>query len=189
MGAIGEDWLAVLARLEKGDQVALIKVTNVITGFLARFRAYEYRDSWDDLCQEVLVALVRSARKGAIRDPRAFISYTGSITRNKLTDWIHQKQKPGNPDLEGDPELAGAILDPAEGGGGSASPDVLLDLSRALEALPEKVRHVMDAVYLRGMGYEEAAKHLGMPFGTLKRMQTQGLKQLREKMGIGAQFF
>ena len=86
------DWLAAVAAVERGDRVALVKITNVITGYLAGYRAYEHRDSWDDLCQEVLIAVIRGVRKGAIRNPAAFVSYVGSITRNKLMDWIDQSR-------------------------------------------------------------------------------------------------
>ncbi len=50
-----EDWISVLGALGEGDRLALAKVTSVITGFLARYGAYDRRDSWDDLCQEVLM--------------------------------------------------------------------------------------------------------------------------------------
>jgi RNA polymerase sigma factor (sigma-70 family) len=183
-----EDWISVLDALQKGDRVALVKVTGLITGFLARYRAYDLRDSWDDLCQEVLAVLIRSARRGAIRDPRAFVSYTGTVTRNELNDWIRQRKKPGSADLLGDPEAAIAAGEGGEAAPRHRDPDLLVDLSRALESLPEKQRHVMEAVYFQGMSYEEAARHLGMPFGTLKRLQTQALKELRKKMGFEAHF-
>ena len=54
MAAPHEDWLDTLDALQTGDRVALVKVTNVITGFLTRFRAYDRRDSWDDVIQDVL---------------------------------------------------------------------------------------------------------------------------------------
>ncbi len=83
-----EDWIALLDALLKGDRVALEKVTAVITGWLAHYRAYDFRDSWDDFIHEVLIRLIQSARRGAIREPSAFISYVGKITRNVLLDWI-----------------------------------------------------------------------------------------------------
>ena len=61
-------------------------------------------------------------------------------------------------------------------------PDLLVDLERALASLPEKQRLVVDAVYLQGATYEDAARSLGMPLGTLKRMQTAGLRELRRVM-------
>ena len=50
-----EDWIAVLAALEKGDPVAVAKVTAVIIGWLSRYGAYDQRDSWADIIQEVLI--------------------------------------------------------------------------------------------------------------------------------------
>ena len=40
------------------------------------------------------------------------------------------------------------------------------------------------AIYLEGHSYQDAADRLEMPLGTLKRLQTEGLRELREKMGI-----
>ena len=60
-----EDWFAVLAAFEKGDPVAVAKVTAVITGFLARYGAYDFRDSWGDIVQDVLIKLFN----GGIREP------------------------------------------------------------------------------------------------------------------------
>jgi len=179
MGSGREDWGTVLRALEQGDRLAVLKVTGIITSFLAHYRAYEHRDSWDDLCQEVLISLIRSQRRGAIRDPAAFLGYTATTTRNALTDWVEAKRRPGGPDLKGDPD---AVQVQSVRG----DPDTLLDLQQALGELPEKERQVMEAVYLLGLSYEEAAGRLGMPLGTLKRMQTRGLKDLRKIMGVGS---
>ncbi len=84
-----EDWIAVLdAMVRNNDRVAYAKVTAVITGWLAHYRAYDFRDSWDDLIHEVLIRLIKSHCGGAIREPSAFISYVGKITRNLFLDWI-----------------------------------------------------------------------------------------------------
>ncbi len=187
MGSGSEDWGAVLRSLEQGDRVAVVKVTGIITAFLVHYRAYELRDSWDDLCQEVLISLIRSQRRGAIRDPGAFLGYTATTTRNALTDWVEARRRPGSPDLVGNPDAVHAGSGPQQAQSGRSDPDTLLDLQRALEELPEKERKVMGAVYLLGMSYEEAAGRLGMPLGTLKRMQTQGLKDLRKIMGVEQQ--
>jgi RNA polymerase sigma-70 factor (ECF subfamily) len=166
-----EDWIAVFDALLKNDRVALAKVTSVITGFLARYRAYDLRDSWDDLIDEVLIRLIQSARRNSIREPRAFISYTGTITRNLLFDWIQRENKHRDlPDrLEADVE--------------SRDTGMLLDLQRALDDLPVKERQVVEAIYLQGHSYESAAELLDIPLGTLKRRLTQARKEIRKKMG------
>lgn len=184
MSSPNENWLDVLKALLEGDRVALVKVSSVVTGYLARYRAYEIRDSWDDLVQEVLVALIKSGREGRLRDARAFVSYVGMITRNKLLDWHARQAKPGRPDAEGDPDGARGILDGARRD--ERDPNLLIDLERCLGALGERQRRVVEAVYVQGYSYDEAADLLQMPLGSLKREQTGGLKALRECMQAGA---
>ena len=129
-----EDWIAVLAALAKGEPAAVVKVTAVITALLARLRAYSIRDSWDDLCQEVLIRLIQSARRGAIREPAAFIRYAETITRNCFLDWIEKENRQG--DL---PEGLEADDSPSD-------LDVLVDLRRALENLIPSFRAVVEAI-------------------------------------------
>ncbi len=176
-----EDWEAVVRAVQDGDRVALVKLTNLITGFLARFRAFEVRESWDDLIQEVLIAVIRSAQRDALREGRAFVGYVGSITRNKLADHRDRLRRPGNADLEGDPETAHALSE-AEA---PRHTDVYVDLQGGLDRLSEKLRQVVGAIYMRGLSYEEAARELGLPLGTLKRLQVQALRELRSGMGVG----
>jgi RNA polymerase sigma-70 factor (ECF subfamily) len=179
-----EDWPQVLLDVQAGDRIALVKLTRLISGFLLRYRAYEVRDQWDDLIQDVLAALLRSLqREGGPREPRAFVNYVGAITRNKFFDLLDRQRRPGSPDLVGDPagaaDRAGVPPEQASARG----PDVYLDLGRALSTLPDKLRAAVDAIYLQGFSYEEAASRLGVPLGTLKRLQTQGLRELRAQLG------
>jgi RNA polymerase sigma-70 factor, ECF subfamily len=180
----GGDWFEALHQIERGDRVALARVTALITGYLSRFGAYRIRDSWQDLCQEVLIKLIRSAREGRIQEPAAFVGYAGSITRNSLADWYrrnarHEATGGADDPLSDDAALAraGLVCDP--------KPDLRADLQGALETLPEVQRRVVAAVYVDGLTYEEAAGVLGLPLGTLKRHQTEGLKALRGHLGIG----
>ncbi len=183
MAAPQEEWLDVLDALLDGDRVALVKVSSVVTGYLARYRAYALRDSWDDLVQDVLVALIKSGREGRIRDARAFVSYVGMVTRNELFDWHERNARPGRPDALGDPESARHALQAALRD--ERDPNLLIDLERCLEALADRQRRVVEAVYLPGHSYDEAALLLDMPLGSLKREQTGGLAALRECMQAG----
>lgn len=53
-----------------------------------------------------------------------------------------------------------------------------LDLRDALAALDARQRGVVQAIYLEGRSYEDAAERLGLPLGTLKRLQTGALRQI-----------
>jgi DNA-directed RNA polymerase specialized sigma24 family protein len=68
----------------------------------------------------------------------------------------------------------------------SADPGVRLDLDRALRSLSTLQRHAVEAIFLCGHTYEEAACVVKVPLGTLKRAQTRGLALLREHMEIAA---
>ena len=163
------DWAVVLSELDRGDPVAVARVSRVISAFLNRFRAYELRDSWEDLRQEVLEILIRSHRRGVLRHPGAFVSYTGRIVWSRMALRIRRKDRPPETPLD-----VPALLDP----------DLALDLERAFEALSERERSVVDAIYLRGMNYQAAADELRLPLGTLKRLQTGALRALRERLGV-----
>lgn len=172
---------ALLEALERGDRKALAEVTQVITGYLVRHGGLDLRDQWDDLVQEVIVALLRAARQGSIRDERAFVHYAGMTARNKLVDLIRRRGAPSAPDRVGEPEDAEARQETREV---ERPLDTLVDLERALDALPAVERRVVEAIYVQGHSYEEAARQVRMPLGSLKRYQSRGLKQLRKHMGI-----
>ena len=171
----------LLAALEQGDRSALAEITQIVTGYLVRHGGLDQREQWDDLIQEVIVALLRASRTGSIRDEQAFVHYTGTIARNKLVDLFRKRGAPGSPDHEGDPDHA----TPAAATNEPGRPlDLLVDLERALATLPAVERRVMEAIYIDGQSYAEAAENVRMPLGSLKRYQSRGLKQLRKQMGV-----
>ena len=177
MSLVEQDWLLVVQRLREGDSLALARLTRVITGMLSRQGAYHLRDCWDDVCQDVLIALVDSVRRDRIREPRAVLGFIATLTRNKLTDWLRRNRHSAMTEATGDPEAL------AEAGEGDDRPwldrETRLDLEQALQRLPDRQRQVIEHVYLLGHSYEDAARALALPLGTLKREQTQGLKALR----------
>ena len=184
MARASEDWLAVLEQLEKGDALAFARVTDVVYGHLARLRAFEHREAWGDLVQDVVIALLRAHRKKQLREARSFISYVGTVTRNKLLDWLQRQGRPGSATYEGDAGLEAESRTDLKRSVSEQNTDTLIDLDRALLSLPDKERQVMEKIYLEGFSYKEAAEILGMPLGTLNRLQNQGLKKLREEMGV-----
>ena len=91
MPASPEDWVAVLDRLLRGDRLAFLKVNRLVTGYLQQLRAWDFRDEWDDLRQEVLLSIVANARAGRLRDAQAFLAYVRTITRNKFVDRLKRR--------------------------------------------------------------------------------------------------
>src|SRR5512134_2282758 len=86
MARAPEDWAGVAERLLAGDRVALLRVTRLIVSFLVRWRAYDFRDEWPDLVQDVLLAVVAGLRKGNVRSPDALVGYVATVARYRLVD-------------------------------------------------------------------------------------------------------
>ncbi len=174
--AVDRDWVAVLGRLLEGDRVAFLEVNRLVTGFLVQLRAYDFRDEWDDLRQEVLASVVANERAGRLRDPKAFLGYVRIITRNKFIDRLkarlrhHEKEA-----LPWDEETARAVAAPAERDGRVA------ELWRAVRDLPAEEQRVLDGVYRQGKTYEQVCSETGLPLGTMKRRLRDALLALRRR--------
>ena len=53
----------------------------------------------------------------------------------------------------------------------------------AMASLPDKERHIVDAVYLRGETIEDAGKELGLTKSWSSRLHARALGLLRERLG------
>jgi RNA polymerase sigma-70 factor (ECF subfamily) len=62
----------------------------------------------------------------------------------------------------------------------------LRDLNKALQRLPHDQREVVLLVGLEQMSYDEAAKVLGVPIGTIMSRLSRGREQLRSLMNRGS---
>lgn len=171
------DWMQVVERLVAGDRVAYARFGRLVTGYLTKLRAYDFRDEWEDLRQEVVVAVVANVRAGRLRDSSALAAYVRVITRNKFIDRLKQHLRcPFDQRLPWDDETARAMAaqerDPR-----------LQDLWRAVADLPEDEQRVLDQVYRQGKTYEQASASVGLPLGTMKRRLRTALMALRLRLG------
>jgi RNA polymerase sigma-70 factor, ECF subfamily len=65
----------------------------------------------------------------------------------------------------------------------------LRDLERAIARLPEEQRQVILLVGLEGMRYEEVARILGVPIGTVRSRLSRGRDMLRKLMDMTGEVF
>jgi RNA polymerase sigma-70 factor, ECF subfamily len=172
------DWMAVVERLLAEDVAAFLALARLVNGYLARWRAYDFADEWDDLIQEAVLATVAAVRSGRLRDPAAVSGYVRVVTRNKLADRLRARLRLGrNALLPWDERIAAGALDP-EG----LSRELRADVVAALAELPEKKRLAVCAVYLEGKTYDQVSSEAGIPLGTLKRYLRDGLAQLKDRL-------
>ncbi len=175
-----EDWGTLCERLLEGDRAAFATFNRLVSSYLVRLRAYDFRDEWDDLRQEVLLATLANARAGRLRDPKAFSGYVRVVTRNKFVDRLKRELRVrDDAPLPWDDETARATSEPAD-------PAALAERSElwdAVESLPEEQQRLLAGVYLEGRTYQEVADANGVPLGTLKRRLRDGLAALRARLG------
>jgi DNA-directed RNA polymerase specialized sigma24 family protein len=147
-----ENWIAVLERLLAGDRAAFLKVNRLLTGILVQLRAYDFRDEWDDLRQEVLLSVVANARAGKLRDPQAFVGYVRIITRNKFIDRLKSQLRYREKErLPWDDETACLATAMKAGPGDGRPEDVSRDVWAAVRDLPEEQQRVLHGIYRQGM--------------------------------------
>jgi RNA polymerase sigma-70 factor (ECF subfamily) len=172
------DWQAVVERLLQGDERAFLVIARLVNAFLARWRAYDFADEWDDLIQEVVLATSLAVRERRLRDPGAVPGYVRSVTRHKFVDQLRARLRVGREALlPWDERIDSGALESEP-----ASPELRRDLAVALDELPQKKRDAVCGVYLEGKTYEQVSREAGIPLGTLKRYLRDGLAQLRERL-------
>jgi RNA polymerase sigma factor (sigma-70 family) len=175
-----EDWAAVLDRLLDGDRLAFVKWSRLVTGWLAGWRAYDFRDEWDDLVQEILAAAIDSAHKGRIRDREATFSYVRKIAHNKFCRRLtHHIDRCEDGTVPWEEVSEGVDFENFPG----VDSNLALEMRRALEQLPPPKGQLVLAVYGHKRTVEQAAEDTGVPLGTVKRYLRQALTQLRGNLG------
>ncbi|MEZ4334936.1 MAG: RNA polymerase sigma factor [Myxococcota bacterium] len=178
-----EDWSSLLWQLDGGDRRALLKLTRLINGFLTRWNAYDFRDEWEDLIQDVLMAALRAQREGRIREREYTYGFLKTIARNKFVDRLKahlrapaESAVPWEEVMEG--EATGELAPASDG-----APERDQDLGRALGRLEARRRRCVEAVYLEGHTLDEAAVATGIPLGSLRRYLREGLAELQSILG------
>jgi RNA polymerase sigma-70 factor (ECF subfamily) len=172
---MSDDWAGILDPLLAGDRLAFLKVNRLITGCLTQLRAYDHREEWDDLRQEVLIALVESARAGRLRDAQRFVAYVRTITRNKFFDRLSTAaRRKETKTVEWNEEIAGKVEQASDGRLG--------EVWFTVEKLPDQERLVLQGVYREGKTYQQVADATGIPLGTVKRRLRDGLEKLRAEL-------
>src|SRR5437867_5145331 len=101
-----KDWMAIMEDLLHGrldqQRIALLELQSLISNILARLTGWgeEQKDRRDDIRQTVLLKLVPTYREGRLREPKAFVSYVATMTRNVFYDSFRAHRR--EVDVEGE---------------------------------------------------------------------------------------
>ena len=127
----------------------------------------------EDLAQEVFLTVWRKAA-GFQADRGDGPGWLYTITRNKVLDhWRRCGRTPPIADLDL------TLLEAVPRGIGS---ELKVSLEKAMSGLRDEHRSALDLAYFGGFSYEETARKLGLPLGTLKSRIRAALGLLREAL-------
>lgn len=82
-----------------------------------------------------------------------------------------------------------AYLDILEEEASRLDEHLIQEVRKEMEALPEKTRKVLHAVYFMNLKYQDAAELLGVSVNTVKTLLKYGIKQLKEKLSDKFELF
>jgi RNA polymerase sigma factor (sigma-70 family) len=173
-----KDWAAISERLAEGDQVAFVEVSQLVTATLRRRRAYDFRDDWSDLIQEVAWAVIKATREGRLRDRSAASGFIRKITANKFADCLRGRQQRREANTL--PWEEAVQRHEPHSSQSAPSQWLAIDLERALEKLTENERTVVVRVYGGGLTYQQVVEETGIPLGSVKRYLRDSLVELRK---------
>jgi RNA polymerase sigma-70 factor (ECF subfamily) len=167
---------ALLGRIAEGD---LESFQAFYGRYAGRVLAYarqlgRNRDAAEDVVQEVFVAVWQ--RAASYRPDRGDIAgWLYTITRNKMVDLWRRA---------GDP-LELAEIDERRLAEAEEPGDLRLSVRQALTRVAPDQRRAIEMAYFGGLTYEETARRLDLPLGTLKSRIRSGLKSLKSLLEGG----
>ncbi len=183
-GSAIPEWGELVDRAVSGDRAAYARLARLVTGYLARWHAYDFRADWEDIVQDVLVSTVAAHREGRFPNSAAFQAYVRQATRFKFVDRIRAAEKRSDREVsEAEAEIPpthDAALWPPQRSIGDQAFELRDAVDRAIARLDPRERAAVLEVYVRGRTYDEASAATAIPLGTLKRALRTGLARLRE---------
>lgn len=117
-----------------------------------------------DLTQETFAAALESIRR--FRGESALMSWLIAILRNTYTVWVRRRKRVTP--LQFEEELAAA-----------EAPEVREHVMAALRKLPERLRTVIVLYHLENMAYEDIARALACPIGTVRSRLHEARQELK----------
>lgn len=167
----------LLARTALRDRAAFAELYRRTSAKLLGvcLRILNERADADEALQETYVKVWRNAGQYA-RTRASAIAWLAAIARNQAIDRLRSRRKPASP-IEEVLELGDDRPSPEDA---SLASDENRRLHDCLRALEQKQASAIGAAYFGGHTYEELARGLNVPLGTVKSWIRRGLARLKD---------
>lgn len=169
-----DDQRSLAARIRQGDPSAedeLVRAygARILVMLIARTGE---RDTARDLCQDVLIALVRALREGQLRETERLSAFVHGIARNTANNYLRTRhRRPGLTELS-DSLAATPPDDPAE------SSERRQFVNRALASVPSTDRRILMLTLVDGLKPGEIAARLGLNGEVVRARKSRALRKV-----------
>ena len=177
--AANDNWIALIEKVRDDQDRAAFAA--LFQHFAPRVKAFLMKsgagESMADECTQDVMATLWT--KAHLFDPsRASAStWVFTIARNKKIDALRKMRRPEPEELTwgptAEPDAEDVMALRQEGA----------KLSKAIAALPEKQRVLIERAYFGDLSHGEIAEETGLPLGTIKSRIRLALERLRHAMG------
>jgi len=172
-----------VARCRRGDDAAWQELVGRHTRkvFALAYRFTGRVDEAEDLTQEVFVKVYQTLDKYREGDG-AFGAWLSVLSRNQAIDGYRRKRQEHLRRVE-EPTLLERMPDDDEGALAGLEREERVSLvHRGLRALPADLREPLILCDLQGLPYDEIAKTLSLPLGTVKSRINRGRLELAKRL-------
>jgi RNA polymerase sigma factor (sigma-70 family) len=175
----------LLARLCEGDRIALARVTRMVTRRLAGLGAYDLRDDWGDVCQEIVWSLVKAARAGRAPSDEKLGAYVSRAVWNRFASLLRRRQ------LRNGEYRAENSTSPASNGSELPDTDNRMDIDRvnarqALARLPRPSQELLCARYVEGRSIDELVRASGRSRASVNRDLAKARAEFATLLGLAS---
>lgn len=182
-GRLTENDEDLLQRCRRGDQMAWHELVSRHTRpvFNLAYRFVGRVDEAEDLTQEIFVKVYQGLDRYRSAEG-AFSTWLATVARNHAIDHYRRRREESLRRAE-EPDILAGIASTDE------SPFMTLErkervrlVQSGLRALPVELREPIVLCDLRGLAYQEAARILGIPLGTVKSRLNRGRLELARRL-------
>ena len=172
---MNQDDIDLIRKARQGD-------LDAFNAIVKNYKHYVYRTAFgilnnpsdaEDAAQETFIKAYQSLSK--LRDERSFPAWLARIAMHTSSDWIKANRRHQEVAIEQSHHLASHDAHQLA--------QTQLDIQDALNQLSEEQRVVIVLRMVHGMDYEEMAKNLDIPIGTVRSRLHHARLRLRELLG------
>lgn len=168
---MNEEDIALIRAARSGSTEAFTVIVKNYKNFVYRIilTTLQSRQDAEDVSQEVFIKAYRSLHK--LRDEQTFPSWLAQITTRTALDWVQSKHQNQTVELDSERFVTQDV---------QSGMNARLDLEQALRQLSVEHRLVTLLRAVHGFDYEEIARILDIPIGTVRSRLHNARMHLRQ---------